>query len=205
MTDLFITRHGETVWNTEKRFQGFNNSDLTDKGVKLAKNLNKVIRENNIELVISSSLGRAKETAKYAIGDLDIPLIIMDEFKEINLGDWEGRKLVDLEKEEGKNFYNFWHNPDEYKPQGGESYEDVINRVTLGFINIIKDYEGKRILLVTHGMTLMCILSVLLRKELKEFLEEPVRKQTSITHIKIDVLKNKLILDNDTSHIIEGE
>lgn len=205
MTDLFITRHGETVWNTEKRFQGFNNSDLTDKGVKLAKNLNKVIRENNIELVISSSLGRAKETAKYAIGDLDIPLIIMDEFKEINLGDWEGKKLVDLEKEDGKNFYNFWHNPDEYKSQGGESYEDVINRVTLGFIKMIKDYEGKRILLVTHGMTLMCILSVLLRKELKEFLEEPVRKQTSITHIKIDVLKNKLILDNDTSHIIEGE
>lgn len=200
MTNLYITRHGETQWNTEKRFQGFKNSPLTEKGIERAKNLNKVVKKNNIDIIVSSPLERAYETAIFAKGDLDIPIVTLDEFKEMNLGDWEGKTLKELEEIDGENLKKYWNTPFEYESRNGENFNALIDRVNLGLIKVINEYEGKNILLVTHGMTLMVILHLLLKRDLNEIIKEPVRAQTGITHIKIEVLKNKLILDNDTSH-----
>lgn len=205
MTDLFITRHGETIWNTEKRFQGFNDSPLTENGIMKAKNLNKIIKKYEIDVIVCSPLKRAHDTALYAKGNLNIPVTIMEEFKELNLGEWEGKTLDYLSKHDGENLKKYWNTPFEYESRGGESFKDLIERVNLGLIKVIEEFEGKKILIVTHGMTLMAILHILLKRDLNEIINEPVRAQTGITHIQVEVLKNKLILDNDTSHFQEEE
>lgn len=202
-TNLFITRHGETLWNTQKRFQGFKDSPLTENGINRAKRLNQVVKNNDIEVIVSSPLKRAHDTAMYAKGDLDIPVVEMDEFREMNLGQWEGRTLEELEKEDGDNYKKYWNTPFEYETRNGENFQDLLDRINIGLIKVIEQFEGKRVLLVTHGMTLMAILSILTKRDLNEIIKEPVRAQTGITHIEIGVLKNKLILDNDTSHFEE--
>ena len=50
MTRLYITRHGETKWNREKRFQGWKNSPLTEKGVLDGKKLNEIVKEKKIDM-----------------------------------------------------------------------------------------------------------------------------------------------------------
>ena len=205
MTDLFITRHGETMWNLEKRFQGFKDSPLTENGIEKAKRLNSVVKKYGIEVIVTSPLKRAKDTALFARGDLDIPVVEMEEFKEMNLGKWEGKTLEELGKEDGENLRLYWNDPFKYQTRNGESFNDVIERVNIGLIKIIEQFEGKKILLVTHGMTLMTVLHLLLKRDLNDMIKEPVRAQTGITHIKIDVMKNRLILDNDTSHFGDGD
>ena len=100
MTFLYITRHGETKWNLEGRFQGQQNSELTERGYRQANNLGQVIDEENIDLIISSPLRRARETAKAACGSRRIPIIILDSLKELSLGEWEGQKLNELKNSE---------------------------------------------------------------------------------------------------------
>ncbi|MBS5823829.1 MAG: histidine phosphatase family protein, partial [Clostridium argentinense] len=87
---LYITRHGQTKWNTEKRMQGFKNSDLTEKGINNAKKLGKALENIEFSRVYSSPLGRTMDTSKYILGDRNIEIVTADYLKEINLGTWGG-------------------------------------------------------------------------------------------------------------------
>ncbi|WP_409975391.1 histidine phosphatase family protein [Bacillus sp. Bva_UNVM-123] len=69
MYHLYVIRHGETEWNTEKRFQGRLDSDLTDKGKTDAKELSERLKEIEFERIISSPSKRTMETAKFVKGE----------------------------------------------------------------------------------------------------------------------------------------
>lgn len=189
MTFLYITRHGETKWNLEGRFQGQQNSELTERGYRQANNLGQVIDEENIDLIISSPLRRARETAKAACGSRRIPIIILDSLKELSLGEWEGQKLSDLKHREAEQYHLFWNDPLRYEPRGGESFQAMIQRADQALTEILKLAEGKRVLVVTHGMTLMAILHHVTGKPFNEIISQPVLRQTSITKVKVSDIK----------------
>ena len=65
--NLYVVRHGETIWNVEKKVQGITDIPLTDKGRSDAEQLQDLISTLNIDVVISSPLDRARETAKILI------------------------------------------------------------------------------------------------------------------------------------------
>ena len=185
MTFLYITRHGETTWNLEGRFQGQQNSELTERGYRQAENLGRILDEEQIDLIISSPLRRAQETAKVACGNRRIPIIILESLKELSLGDWEGQKLSELKHREAEEYHLFWNDPLRYKPRGGESFQAMIQRASQGLAEILKLGEGKRVLVVTHGMTLMAILHHLTGKPFNEIISQPVLRQTSITKVRV--------------------
>jgi probable phosphoglycerate mutase len=189
MTFLYITRHGETKWNLEGRFQGQQNSELTERGYRQANNLGQVIDEENIDLIISSPLRRARETAKAACGSRRIPIIILDSLKELSLGEWEGQKLNELKNSEAEQYHLFWNDPLRYKPRGGESFQAMIQRAGQGLTEILKLAQGKRVLVVTHGMTLKAILHHLTGKSFNEIISQPVLRQTSITKVRVSDIK----------------
>ncbi|EQB85893.1 hypothetical protein M918_16965 [Clostridium sp. BL8] len=75
MTRLYITRHGETLWNTEGRMQGWNDSPLTDLGIKQAEWLRDRIQDEKIDAIYSSPSNRAFKTAEIVRGGREIEII----------------------------------------------------------------------------------------------------------------------------------
>ncbi|MFB0918921.1 MAG: histidine phosphatase family protein [Clostridiaceae bacterium] len=199
--ELFITRHGETMWNLEKRFQGWGNSELTEKGKKMAENLSKVIDENNIDIVFTSPLKRARETTKIAVGDKKIPIVVLDDLKEMNLGEWEGISLDELKRDEPERVHQYWNEPEMYVSEKGENFNEFIERVRRAYEEIINTKGFEKALVVTHGMTVKALMHIITGEDFKKFLKEPVMKQTSITRVEINKGGNKIISTGDTSHM----
>ena len=88
---LYLIRHGQTVWNLEGRFQGWNDSALSEKGISNAKALRERLKDISFYEVYASPVGRAMTTA-HIVSGLEMDKIIPDEnLREINLGSWQGR------------------------------------------------------------------------------------------------------------------
>lgn len=186
MTYLYITRHGETAWNLEGRFQGRQNSELTERGLLQAETLGRILDREKIDLIISSPIQRARETAQRARGARDIPIILLDELSELDLGAWEGEKLSELKVKEPEQYHRYWHDPFRFEPRGGESFEELIARLGHALTQILKLARGKRALVVTHGMALMAILHHVTGQDFNEIIRQPVLRQTSVTRVKAE-------------------
>lgn len=151
-TKLFLMRHGETLWNTERRLQGHKDSKLTSKGRKQAHR-NAVQLRNIVEGVprfIASPLGRCRETAEivaHAI-DFDIAKIEYDKrVMEISFGQWEGQRKTDIEINDSVAFQARLANRWDVPAPGGESYSMVAQRLR----SWLRDVEGHTLILVSHG------------------------------------------------------
>ena len=151
MNTLILLRHGQSQWNLENRFTGWKNVDLTQKGVEEAMLAGKLMKEKNIkiDLVFSSNLKRANETAKLAISqmnlknlyDKDKNLIMV---KDRSLNERDYGDLVGLNKDEtaekyGKEQVHIWRRSFEIPPPGGESLKNVLERVDPYFKQNIKN------------------------------------------------------------------
>lgn len=196
---LYIVRHGETEWNKAKKLQGWENSNLTEDGIRGAKLLRKRLENVDFDFVYSSPLTRALETAEYIKKD-DEKLIVLDEVKEMGFGQWEGLEKDKLEKLYGEEYYNFWKKPHLYKTCGGESFEELNKRVEIGLNKIIKN-GGKNVLLVSHGVVIKSIQAMIKGYSLEEFWTPPFLENTSLTVLELQEDKLNIILDADTSHL----
>lgn len=167
MNNLILLRHGQSQWNLENRFTGWEDVPLTLRGIEEAKTAGQILSKNNItiDIIFSSILQRANKTAELTI-------------KEMNLGNlWEGKKLimkrdlslnerdygdlVGLNKEEtakkfGKDQVHIWRRSYDIPPPGGESLENVVERVKPFFSKFIQPeiIRGKNVLVVAHGNSL---------------------------------------------------
>lgn len=169
--NLYLVRHGETEWNKMKKFQGQLNSDLTEIGIEQAKALGKYLEKEkiNFDIIYSSPLERAYDTAKLIKNDFEI--ITDERLMEMAFGKWEGMD-VDLIKEKSyENFDNFFHNSDKYNhvPHEAESFESLEKRVK-DFLDDIKNkHKDKNVLVVSHGVTLKIFVKIIKNQDLKEF------------------------------------
>ena len=148
---LYVVRHGESVFNTEGRYGGFIDTPLTSKGLEQANRLAVKLNEIHFEIIITSSLTRARQTAEIIKEFFDVPLIVSDEFKERNLGVYGGltqeeiiKKHLDLWKRKCTRQWND-------APTNGETYQQFDERITKALLNLEKEYPEKSVLLVTHG------------------------------------------------------
>ena len=98
MITVYLTRHGQTVWNLDKRLQGSGNSDLTDHGVEQAEQLKKRVDGLKLDVIYTSPLERARKTANIIRGNRNIEIIEVDAFKEISFGEYEGHTEEELLK-----------------------------------------------------------------------------------------------------------
>jgi broad specificity phosphatase PhoE len=186
MTRLYIIRHGETYWNTEKRMQGHLDSELTETGKRQARLLSEALADIEFDAIYSSSSGRTMETARIIAGKRSTPIIPLDSLKEINLGEWEGRVFTDVEKRYPEQYKNFWENPHLYIPAGGEEFSDVKNRAADTLLELVNRHEGGNIMLVTHTVTLKTIMTIIENKELKDLWSGAFIHPASLSMIEYD-------------------
>ncbi|MCD8503004.1 MAG: histidine phosphatase family protein [Bacillaceae bacterium] len=131
MVTIYLTRHGETKWNVENRLQGSMDSPLTKKGIADAICLFERLKDVNFQAIYSSPSERALQTARYIKGEKDVPIDTIEELKELNFGDWEGKTKDEIALKHNPEYQNFWNRPHTYNhaPHKGEGLTDFKRRV----------------------------------------------------------------------------
>ena len=167
MNNLILLRHGQSQWNLENRFTGWEDVPLTEQGIAEAKVAGQLMKKNkvHIDVIFSSVLQRATKTAELAIKEMNLEQfwsdgqLLMTKDKSLNERDYGD--LVGLNKEETANKYGkeqvrIWRRSYDVSPPGGESLENVVTRVKPYFINFIepKINEGQDVLIAAHGNSL---------------------------------------------------
>lgn len=199
---LYVTRHGETKWNIERRMQGHKDSPLTQKGIDNSKLLHEHLMDVRFDCVYSSPLGRAMHTAELIVGDRPLEIIPSPELKEMGFGIWEGRCSEELSQLYPGQYSAFWSNPEAYEPvEGGESFEQLKSRVSSWLNETIIDKSYENILVVTHTCVIKELYSIINRRPLKDFWSDPVIHDTCLTIIEIEDGQTRLLLEADTSHL----
>ena len=197
-TTIYLTRHGQTLWNLEKRLQGRGNSPLTEDGIERAKELRDRLKNIHIDIIYSSPIERAFETAKIIKGDKDVEIITDEGFMEMCFGDYEGRKTDEVMKENPNwDIGLIMKGNTELSAPNGENLNEVRARVANTMNKIIKANIGKTILIVAHGITLKAIMYYFKDNEVNS----EVMGQATLTKINVDENNNfNIEFKNDSSH-----
>lgn len=204
---IYFIRHGETLWNTLKVFQSTSNSPLTEKGKTQAIKLGEKLKDVKFTKFYSSPLGRTIETSEHILQNRDINIELIDEFKEISVGEMEGVRREIFEGKYPQQFYNFFNNPKDYDPSlfNGEKYYQLIERVKIGLDKIIKNHKKEDIVaVVSHGVTLKAVFMIVKNLTFEELGKVEVPKNTSLSIVDYTDGKYSIDLFSDTSHIDGG-
>ncbi len=175
MKNILLIRHGQSEWNKLNLFTGFKNIELSEQGIDEANKAGQNFKNLNIkfDIVFTSELKRAQETAKIILKNLDQWDHLYGEGKiitDINLNERDYGDLTGLNKKEtadkfGEEQVHKWRRGYSDQPPNGESLEDVVRRVKIYFevsINpAIQSADNNNILIAAHGNSLRALLIVM--------------------------------------------
>jgi broad specificity phosphatase PhoE/ribonuclease HI len=152
-TKLILLRHGETQHTADQKFSGPGGREdpgLLPAGVDQARRAARALAEmGGVDVLLSSPLRRALETAEVVAASLELPVEIDDGFQECAFGDWDGHTLAEVEAEWPEEIAA-WLASRTARPPGGESVTDVQKRVEAALASTRGRYEGKTVLVVSH-------------------------------------------------------
>lgn len=203
---FFLARYGETVWNRERKYQGQSDVPLTDEGRIQAKSLSERLKDEKIDVIYASDLGRTMETAEIIAehhGRKVVPAPLM---RELNFGIWEGMTYDEIMQKWAKEYNKWQDDPYNENPPEGETLSELCERVSKFFMKAAQDHPDGRILVVSHAGPIRAILSVLLNLK-QDFFWKFKISNTSLTIIEYDGLKQLsesdafIVMVNDTYHL----
>lgn len=198
-TIVYLVRHGETKANKLEIVMGASDILLDAHGKKNAKHVGEKLKTLKVkpDAVYASDLKRASTTADIIVREIGFEKAIQKEknLREINYGDLEGMPV-----HEAKALVPQYHDKDpKYKFPGGESYQELYDRVNSAFKKIVKENQGKTIIIVTHLRPIQCILSYynqwplqteLIKAKSHEFISHEYLGQLAFNENKFKEYKN---------------
>lgn len=159
---IYVFRHGETDWNREGRLQGHLEISINKQGKLQSKSLALILKRLGIEVLLSSDLKRAQETSQIISDELNLNPIFNPGFREVFLGDGQGKLISEVDFYFGKNFWKKWNNHDSLydtlRFPNGESKQETDIRVHLSLIHMINLFSNQIIALCTHGFVMKRML-----------------------------------------------
>lgn len=175
MKNILLIRHGQSEWNKLNLFTGFKNVELSDQGIEEANNAGQSFKnlDMQFDIVYTSELKRAQDTAKIILENLDQWKNLNDQQKIItdsNLNERDYGDLTGLDKKEtadkfGEEQVHKWRRGYSDQPPNGESLEDVVSRVRKYFddeiVKSINNSDYNNILIAAHGNSLRALLIVM--------------------------------------------
>ena len=151
-TKIIIVRHGESYGNLKRIMAGQTDVELTERGYLQARAAFHALSEEKIDAVYSSDLVRAVETARPHAEARGLPIILNEGLREINLGDYEGRPISEIEKKVDPSFVTYWGEGfGTYAFPGGETAIEAGERFYQALLKIAQMNEGKTLLVATHA------------------------------------------------------
>jgi broad specificity phosphatase PhoE len=147
---LVLIRHGETDWNVEGRYQGQADPPLNARGLAQAGELAEKLAGSGLDLIYTSPLLRAAQTAEIIARRLGIPIHPELRLMEIHQGDWQTRLRAEIESLYPELFRLWQSDPWKVSPPQGERLSEVQARVDAAIDQIIARHPGMRVGIVTH-------------------------------------------------------
>ncbi|OOF54209.1 histidine phosphatase family protein [Rodentibacter genomosp. 2] len=158
---FYFIRHSRTVWNEKGLMQGHGDSPLTEQGILGAQKAGSALQHIPFVAAYSSVLKRTIDTAEHIIGERNIPLFQHKGLNEQFFGKWEGQWVEPLREQ--AEFKQMISDPANYKAKtnGGETYQQLAERVMHAMQDIIQIHHKGNILIVSHGHTLRLLIALL--------------------------------------------
>jgi len=154
MTELCLIRHGETLENAAGILQGHLPCLLSDVGREQVERLRDSLRGQHFDALLASDLPRAVQTAEILNETLQLPLLATPLLRERDWGEWTGRKISEFQ---GADF-----------PPSVESVEEMSDRALEVLYFVEKQFSGKRVAAVTHGLFARCIQAMAAGSTIRE-------------------------------------
>lgn len=160
---LILLRHGQSQWNLENRFTGWQDIDLSKTGKQEALHAGCLLKNLKIDIAFTSTLKRAQHTLDIVLKTCrieNIPIIKNKNLNERCYGKLEGLNKADTALKYGPKQVRVWRRSYDIAPPGGESLKNTAERVIPYYLKAIvpKLSEGKTVLIVAHGNSLRALM-----------------------------------------------
>lgn len=151
-TQIYLVRHGQSIGNAKGFYQGHTNMDLSEVGVYQANLTAERLKDVHIDVIYSSDLARAHNTALPHAKLRGLDVIDSRLLREMYIGDWEGLPIADLKRDHYQEFVIDWHADfGNFRFPNGESVLEAGERVYNEILRIAKENIGKTVLIVSHA------------------------------------------------------
>jgi len=156
-TRVIAVRHGETAWNVDTRLQGQLDIPLNDNGRDQARRAARALRDDAPDVIYTSDLSRARETAQTVAHLLGLPLTTDQGLRERCFGIWEGHTYAEVERGWPTESERWRRREADFGPVQGETLQGFFDRVVATTTRLAAAHAGQSVLLVTHGGVLDCL------------------------------------------------
>lgn len=198
-TKIILIRHGQTDWNLKKRYCGFSDINLNERGKKQADKLSKILNKEKIHRVYSSDMKRTVQSAKIVLKNTSIEKI--RGFREINFGIFEGLTYKEAMDKYSEIYTKWIANPLNFIIPKGESLNCLAKRVRKAWKKLISKNSRKTIAIFSHAGPIRIILCDLLKLDLRREFWKLNPSSASINIIEFNKRKFKIKLLNNTSYL----
>ena len=195
---LILIRHGETLWNKEKRVQGTSDIELSEAGILQARKLALSLKDSAIGAIHASPLKRAQQTAEIINAFHGRKIEIHPELIEMDMGEFEGLSFREIMARESEFLKRWIADPASVRMPCGETLLELQDRACTAIQRIV-DREDNA-LVVSHNFTIAVILCHLRNISLSEFRSTCV-DNASKTLIRITNGEAQIELMNDRSYL----
>jgi len=153
-----LLRHGETVWNREKRVQGHGDSPLTALGRENIAGWARFLLPGGWQQILCSDLGRVRETVEILNELLQLPVTVDVRLREQNWGEWEGMKVEEVRREFAAELAVQSEKGWDFRPPGGESRSEVRERAFAALAAARSRQRSGKTLVVCHLGIIKCLV-----------------------------------------------
>lgn len=167
---LVLVRHGQSEWNLKNLFTGWRDVDLTELGVKEAREAGRKLKAQGLgfDIAYTSALKRAQRTLSLVLeemGATGLPTLKDQALNERDYGDLSGLNKDDARKKWGEEQVHIWRRSYDVAPPGGESLKDTLARTLPYYVQEILPsvLRGQRTIVAAHGNSLRALVMVLER------------------------------------------
>lgn len=201
MTEIYLIRHTQAEGNRYRILQGHWDGDVTAMGERQIELLAERFREIPVDAVYSSDLYRARRTAMAVTGHTALPLRTDKRLREINIGPWETAFFANVFHDEPDRAWRFIRDPDSFFLEGAETYAQVGSRAYEALVDIARTNPGKTVAVVSHGVTIRCLMSRITGISLRDVKALPISGNTAVSHLFWDGERFTVDYYNDVSHL----
>ena len=201
MTRLYLIRHAEAEGNLYRIAQGQDNSNLTDRGWRQVRALERRFEGVPIDAVYASDLYRTCATASAICGPRQLPLHRDPALREVHLGVWERRTWGEIYRRWPEEMDHFSHRPDLWRLEGAEDPRAARTRLLGALRRIAADHPGETVAVFTHGYVLRLTLSYLQGLELDQLDGIYTGDNTAVSLVEAEGDTLRLVYRDDNSHL----
>ena len=185
-TTLLLVRHGESAANGKGFFAGQTDIELSDRGRMQAEKVADWLFENyQVDKIYSSDLKRAYDTAEFIAKKYALQIQKTGALREINAGEWQGKTFDELQKSYADGYGVWLKDIGNAKCPQGETVEGLYDRIQRTVFNIIKENEGKNIVIVTHATPIRVLCCWALGVSLVDMKKVAWVSNASVTEIRV--------------------